>query len=138
MSDSAFHIGINNILIENNKVLLGKRLKKAGFGQWGFPGGHLEFGESFVAAAKRELKEETNLVAEELSFANIANTPQPDKHYIQINFLVKKWSGELKNLEPEICEQWGWFALNELPEMFPPHKDFISAYLSREYVVDIK
>jgi 8-oxo-dGTP diphosphatase len=108
----SFHVGINNILIKDGKVLLGKRLKKAGYGQWGFPGGHLEEGESFVAAAKRELFEETDLAGEDLAFANIANTPQPDKHYIQINFLVLKWSGVLENREPERCEAWDWFLLS--------------------------
>lgn len=131
-----FHIGINNILVKDGKVLLGKRLKKAGYGQWGFPGGHLEEGESLIAAAKRELFEETNLIGEKFEFANIINTPQPEHHYLQINFAVVQWSGVFQNKEPDICEQWEWFDLKSLPEVFTPHKDILDALANKRTYID--
>ena len=44
-----------------NKFLLGKRNKINALGKWVIPGGGIQFGETALAAGKRELKEETNL-----------------------------------------------------------------------------
>lgn len=132
----AFHVGVNCLLIKDNKVLMGKRLKKAGYGTWGFPGGHLEMGESFIAAAKRELEEETGLIADTLEFSSLVNTPQADEHYMQVNFVVTEWHGELVNKEPDICEAWEWFPLDNLPEVFFSHKAFIDAYKRGQKLVD--
>src|SRR5271155_3580479 len=54
-------IGVGCIVQHEGKVLLGKRKGSHGVGFWGFPGVHLEFGESVESCAKRELLEETGL-----------------------------------------------------------------------------
>jgi len=48
------------ILNKNNQILLLKRSDKPY--NWDLPGGHLKKGEEFASAAKRETKEETNLI----------------------------------------------------------------------------
>lgn len=45
-------------------VILVKRKNPPNAGTWGFPGGHVELGETAAAAAARELLEETGVVAE--------------------------------------------------------------------------
>ncbi len=45
------------IIIKNGKVLLIQQKR----GNWGFPKGHVEFNETEIQTAKREVKEETNL-----------------------------------------------------------------------------
>lgn len=116
----AFKIGVNCILIQDNKVLLGKRLHKYDYGTWAPPGGHVELGESFIAAARRELWEETNLVADELAFTSVVNMPEENAHWVHINFLVSKWHGVLENKEPDTCDGWEWFLLNDLPKNISP------------------
>ena len=131
-----FKIGVNTFLINNNKILLGKRLSKAGYMTWGLPGGHLEPGENLAEAAKRELFEETGIQATELEFLQLINDPindiRQDAHYIQINFLAKKWQGEPVVKEPSKCERWEWFDLNNLPkDIFFGHQAFIPAYIRK-------
>ena len=55
--------GVNTITVRDGKVLLAKRAKKAGFGLWSLPGGHIETGEPTREAALRELAEETGITA---------------------------------------------------------------------------
>lgn len=49
--------------LRDGKVLLAKRAKKAGYGLWSLPGGHIETGEPARHAALRELAEETGVTA---------------------------------------------------------------------------
>lgn len=51
------------LMFRGDAVLLVKRNRGAMAGLWSAPGGHVEAGETAVAAATRELKEETGLVA---------------------------------------------------------------------------
>ncbi len=111
-------VGVGCIVQHEGKVLLGKRKGSHGVGFWGFPGGHLEFGESIESCAKRELLEETGLTPLSLQLGpwveNIMEEGQ--KHYITIFVFVDQFHGELTLLEPNKCEGWEWFTWNTLPQ----------------------
>jgi 8-oxo-dGTP diphosphatase len=111
-------VGIGVIVNKEGKILLGKRLNAHGEGSWSFPGGHLEFGESWEACARREVMEETNLSIKNLRFYNVTNDifTDEEKHYITIFMTGDYEAGELKNLEPHKCEKWAWFNWENLPE----------------------
>src|SRR5690606_587748 len=55
-------VGVAAIVMRGERVLLGRRRSGHGAGTWQFPGGHLEWGESIEACARREVLEETGLV----------------------------------------------------------------------------
>jgi 8-oxo-dGTP diphosphatase len=115
--DNRPKVGVAILIIQDFKILLGKRKNSHGQGTWATPGGHLEFGETLEECTKRELLEETSLQAGSIKkfwFTNDIHV-QEDKHYITIFMLVDKFSGELKNLEPDKCEHWQWFDLNNVP-----------------------
>ncbi len=67
-------VGIG-VLIQNSKgeILLGLRQGSHGEGEWCFPGGHLEFGETVFETAKREVSEETGLEVDEFNLISVAD-----------------------------------------------------------------
>jgi len=111
-------IGVAVIVIQNQKVLLGKRKGAHGSGTWAFPGGHLEFNESIEECAIREVFEETGLAvkdAQHVSFTNdIFETDK--KHYVTLFVKSEYISGEPVVKEPHKCEEWGWFFWTDLPK----------------------
>lgn len=61
-------------------------------GQWAFPGGHLEFGESYAECAERESLEETGLKVKAVKTAAFTNDvfASENKHYITIFVLCER------------------------------------------------
>jgi ADP-ribose pyrophosphatase YjhB (NUDIX family) len=56
-------VGVIAVVRRGDQLLLAQRSKGAYLGKWGFPGGHVERGETVIAAAMRELQEETAVTA---------------------------------------------------------------------------
>lgn len=110
-------VGLGVIVCRNGKVLIGRRRGAHGQGMWGFPGGHLEWGESFEDCASRELFEETGLRAQNPTFVSVTNDVHSieEKHYVTVFMRVDQFIGEPQLLEPEKCEEWRWFDWDELP-----------------------
>ncbi len=111
-------VGLGVIVIKDRKVLLGKRKNAHGEGSWCFPGGHLEFNESWENCAARETREETGINIKNIRFTTATNDvfEKDGKHYITLIMLADYDSGEVKTMEPEKCEEWGWFAWDALPQ----------------------
>lgn len=65
--DPLILIGSNVIIEKNGKILLQQRAN----GNWGLPGGLMEFGETLEYTAEREVFEETNLEVSNLKLINL-------------------------------------------------------------------
>lgn len=122
-------VGVCVLITKNNKILLGKRKGSHGDGTWSTPGGHLEFFEKIKECAIREVKEETDMDIEisEDEIFTITNDffEKENKHYITL-YLKAKTDQEPKNMEPEKCEEWKWFSLDEFPEnLFVPIQNLL-------------
>ncbi|MTH63299.1 NUDIX hydrolase [Paracoccus shanxieyensis] len=56
------------VVLDGDRVLLVQRRNPPDAGLWGFPGGHVEPGETALEAAARELAEETGVIARPLAY----------------------------------------------------------------------
>ncbi|MGI9283023.1 MAG: nucleotide triphosphate diphosphatase NUDT15 [Endozoicomonas sp.] len=110
-------IGVGVIVKRDNKILLGRRINSHGEGQWAFPGGHLEFGESPEECAARELMEETGLTLDQIRTGPYTNDvfTTEGKHYITLFMIAESSTGTPEVKEPEKCLEWEWFEWNSLP-----------------------
>ena len=110
-------VGIGVMILKGNKILLGKRRGSHGEGEYAFPGGHLEYMESFAQCVEREIAEETGLKIQNIKFQFLANLTQyAPKHYVHIGVTADWKSGEPQLLEPDKCESWGWYDINPAPQ----------------------
>lgn len=108
---------------------------------WGYSGGSVELDENVEDAAKRELYEETGLIANHLELFGVFSGPE--LHYIYPNgdevsnidivYICKEYSGTLKRQESEV-DELRFFTIDEIPEnISPPIKLALSEWIKRKY-----
>lgn len=114
----AVKVGVGVILTRRDSVLIGRRRGVHGAGTWALPGGHLEFGETVETCARREALEETGLVVEKIEPASFTDDyfEQEGRHYVTLFVQATGFTGEPRNLEPELCDGWHWRRWDDLPE----------------------
>ena len=105
---------------ERNEVLLEERSDD---GYFDFPGGGIDLQESGEEAARRELLEETGLIADKLVLFNVYTGEITKYVYfngdviygVDLVYLCHSFSGELKPQLEEV-KSLGFYNLNDLPD----------------------
>lgn len=93
-------------IVKDKKVLLIKHKRK---NMWLPVGGHVELGESFEEALKREIKEEVNIKIEIKSVFSILE----EDNELTYQYLCLFKGGEIKINKKEILE-YKWFSESEI------------------------
>lgn len=92
-------LGASAAIFRDGAVLLGERGKGALAGMWSLPGGHVEPGERAADAARREVAEETGVVAEILGLVDLHEVIRREGDEIAWHYVIAVhyglcWSGE--------------------------------------------
>ncbi len=130
-------VGIGVLIIDNNKVLLGHRTKKASDtggiyepDSWTLPGGKQEYKETIFEAGIREVKEETNILVKDLRVFYVSDDIAKDRHFVTIDLITDKYEGSLMVMEPNKIDRWEWFDIHNLPtNLYSPSKKCLMKYL---------
>ena len=111
-------VGVGIMVFKDGKILLHQRKGSHGSGEYSFPGGHLEYMETFEECAKREIKEECGINVKNIRFQFLANVKKyAPKHYVHIGLIADWEEGEPKVFEPDKVEgQWQWHEMDDLPQ----------------------
>jgi len=123
MTRARFPVTVHLFFFRENQILLLRRFN-TGFrdGEYSVPAGHLDGGETVMAAAIREAKEEVgvDLVMDNMVFSSVMHRIEDDE---RVDFFVhvRKWQGEPFNAEPDKCDDLRWVDINSLPANIIPY-----------------
>lgn len=109
-------IGTAVIVVDGSKVLLGKRKNSYKSGSYGAPGGRVEGTEKIIDCATRELFEETGIKSDKIEYVGVVRDMQEGYSFMHFGFIYRLNGETPKLTEPEKCEGWEWFEINDIPE----------------------
>ena len=96
---------VNGVLLRDRQVLMARRAatRQSYPDTWSFPGGHVEKGETLLAALQREMLEEigvtTTAASYDSQFDDIAGGPL---HAVKFHFfIIRDWDRDPRNLGDE-------------------------------------
>jgi 8-oxo-dGTP diphosphatase len=126
--DPPVRVGVGVFAVRDGAFLMGRRHGAHGAGTWSLPGGHLEFGESFADAARRELWEETGLTIgglEQLAVTNDVFAGER-RHCVTLWMVGDEVGGEPVVREPDKFVDLTWYDLDTLPQpLFQPWRELL-------------
>ncbi len=116
-------------LIESEwKILLINRGREPFINMWALPGGFVDIDEDLLTAARRELKEETNLSIDNLTqfgaYGDIGRDPRG--RTISIVYYAKINKTEDQIIAGDDAKKAGWFSIRELPGLAFDHYNIIN------------
>ena len=115
------------LITTDQKVLLIQRKSDPFKGQWALPGGFIDKDESPLAAAQRELKEETGVTGVELEELGFFGEPERDPrgHVISLAFRARNLPAEIEAVAADDAVDARWFRLSDLPDLAFDHRQII-------------
>jgi 8-oxo-dGTP pyrophosphatase MutT (NUDIX family) len=120
---ATFPTTVHLFFFREGQILLLRRYN-TGFadGMYSVPAGHLDGGETVIAAAAREAQEEVGvrLDADCIHFSHVMHRMDGDE---RVDFFVQvsQWDGEPVNAEPEKCDDIRWVDVDDLPTNTVPY-----------------
>jgi ADP-ribose pyrophosphatase YjhB (NUDIX family) len=113
-------------------LLFVQRAVEPCLGQWTFPGGFVEVGETTDEAALRELREETGLVGRDARLIGASTQPSKLSGAVTVlGYVVRDWSGTPNAMSDAMDAKF--FAHGERPPLaFQAHRDLLALFDEEE------
>jgi 8-oxo-dGTP pyrophosphatase MutT (NUDIX family) len=115
------------VLIKDEQILLSKRFN-TGYqdGNYSLVAGHLEGKEKAKQCIIREAFEEAGIILDsnDLEVVHVMHRFDPQREYFDIYLRAVKYSGEIKVMEPNKCDEIKWYKIDELPKNMVPEVKF--------------
>jgi len=120
---SKFPVAVHLLFQQDKQILLLRRFN-TGYedGNYSVVAGHVEAGESVMQAAIREASEEVGVIIEptDLQVVHVMSRKSEDER-IDFFMAVRGWVGEIRNNEPQKCDELLWAAMDSLPHNIIPY-----------------
>jgi 8-oxo-dGTP diphosphatase len=115
------------------RVLLIQRKNEPFAGSWALPGGFVDEGERLGDAARRELREETGIDAEDMEQLYTSGNPGRDPRgwTVSVVYLIQTDPARLKPQAADDAAAVGWYPLNELPVLAFDHEMLLARARAR-------
>jgi 8-oxo-dGTP diphosphatase len=116
-------VAVHLFFFREDKVLILRRYNTGWEdGNYSVVAGHVEAGETVTGAAIREAREEVgvDLAPQDLSMIHVMNRKSEDER-IDFFFVVRRWTGEVANVEPDKCDELAWCPISSLPNNIIPY-----------------
>ncbi|MDY7085431.1 MAG: NUDIX hydrolase [Actinomycetota bacterium] len=125
-SNQSFFCGVQCVVYQQPgkaSVLLGRRFQTSGHGLWALPGGHVEFNESPIITARRELLEETGLFGVTARLGPTFFTYTTETPYAHVPVVFEDVRGKAHAMRDEHFSELRFFPLDKLPRrLFEPSR----------------
>lgn len=111
-------VGTGLAILRDGKLLLYRRKKAPEAGHWNIVGGKIDLMERSEEAAAREAEEETGLSIGETRFLCVTEQLLEDdhQHWVSVIYVTDDFTGNPRVMEPDKLPEFGWFALDDLPQ----------------------
>jgi ADP-ribose pyrophosphatase YjhB (NUDIX family) len=109
-------LAVGAVIVREGELLVIKRGKEPGAGQWAVPGGLVERGESLAEALRRELAEELGLTVTPGAIAWVGEVIGDEVHYVIVDLFASISGGEPASEAEEVLE-WRWVPVRDLTSL---------------------
>ena len=113
-------VGVGAVVVRDGRALIVKRAHEPRKGEWSLPGGLLELGESLQDAARREIKEETNLdvvvgpMLETFDRVHRDDAGRIRYHFVIVDFVC--WSDEGDAMAGSDADAVAWVTSDQIDD----------------------
>lgn len=118
-----FPVAVHLFFLRGAEILLLRRYN-TGYedGNYSVVAGHVDAEETVTQAAIREAGEEAGVIVEagDVQIVHVMNRKSEDER-IDFFMAVRRWSGEITNMEPHKCDQLAWYPITNLPPNTIPY-----------------